>query len=122
MSDFKFEFDASELRSLAIHMKAAPKYVERQADEMLRQEVTQAMHESQAVAPVVTGRLAGADGLEVVQKYPGTYSIVSKYRHVYNWEYGNSTQIGAGVITANMAAAGNRYNNRALKMLVKATI
>lgn len=122
MAAFEFEFDASEVLALGKKMREAEPKMRRQADEMLREEVEQAAAEARVAAPKDRPWLGTDEGLQVVQKYPLTWSIISPYdpkgKSVgYRVVYGTSKMAPRDFISGPLQRAGDRFNRRALKML-----
>ncbi len=72
-----FEMDTREVALLAMKLKAAGATLRPQLNKALKREVEQAAVEARAAAPKDRPWLGTEQGLQVVQKFPLSWSIIS---------------------------------------------
>lgn len=123
----RFEMDTSELKSLSRQLHRAGPRLKPALDKALKTEMERALDDARAAAPKDRPWLSTEQGLQLVQKFPLTYSIISppdpRGQSVgYRVVYGTSKQAPNDFITPPLVAAGNRFNRKALALLVSTTL
>jgi len=122
MTTMRFETETRDLKKLSRDLLAAPPKVRTAANKILKTQVTRAAVEARAAAPKDRPWLGTEQGLQVVSKWPLTWSIHSPYdpegKSVgYRVVYGTSTRPPNDFVTPPLVRAGDRFNREALVML-----
>lgn len=123
----RFEMDTSELKSLSRQLHRAGPRLKPALDKALKAEMNRAVAEARAAAPKDRPWLSTEEGLQVVQKFPLSYSLISprdpRGQSVgYRVVYGTSTQAPNDFISGPLSGAANRFNRKALALLVSTTL
>lgn len=118
-----FEMDTREVALLAMKLKAAGATLRPQLNKALKREVEQAAMEARAAAPKDRPWLGTEQGLQVVQKFPLSWSIISprdpRGQSVgYRVVYGTSKMPPNDFISGPLGRAGDRFNRKAVALMV----